>query len=78
MINVLLAHAALGFVLGVGSRVAVLFLPSIAAIIEGVLIANVLSHSFIVGCVVAAAILASVQGGYILGSFASMRKSQAA
>jgi len=73
MLNVLLAQMALGAVLGVGSRAAVLFLPSIAALIEGALISSYFGYPFVPGCVITIAILASVQVGYILGSMASVK-----
>jgi len=75
MLNVLLAHGALGAILGAGSRVTVLFLPSIAAIIEGAVISRALGFSGFEGCVLSIALLTCIQAGYILGSMAGAMKA---
>ena len=68
MFNFLLAHAALGGALGLGSRVTVLFLPSLAGLIEGALISGVFGYQFAVGCILAISIMTCVHVGYIIGS----------
>ena len=78
MLNLLLAHLALGVVLGVGKPATALFIPSLAALIEGALFSSVLGYPFVVGCVIAIAILTCVQVGYVVGSLVRVMGSDVA
>lgn len=70
MLNLILAHAALGGVLGLGSRVGVLLLPSLAAFLEAALIVHVAECPIVFGPLIVMALLTSLQAGYLAGSLA--------
>ena len=70
MVNLLIAHVALGAVLGLGSRVSALLLPCLCAVIEGAAICRIGDYSTITGVALSFVIITTVEIGYVLGMLA--------
>jgi hypothetical protein len=64
MPTLLVSHACLGL----GTPAPILFLPSLAALIEGALISMVCGYPILLGSGMAIALVAAIQAGYVVGS----------